>query len=324
MPTSSLSRRASRAVVARYSDHIALPILMKQPGTKEEKIEQAAALWMRPRTRSPSQAICEFYRFVKPQIRFAAPHIHWRAEGKIDYTAGPLRARSAAMDLFHPERKHRLKLYVRRVFITDDCADILPGYLRFLQVQKSSIRGSAPQHQPPKCCSTTRCWPRFGAALVKRSLAELAKMAEKEPEAYAGFWERFRRVLKEGLYEEQRAAREPVENWPRFRSTGRRWAGEPRRLLGRMKPGQDAIYYISGESVEAASKSPQIEGFAARGIEVLLLADPVDEFWIPAVGVYDSKTLKSVTRGGSDLEKIALPKTKRNRPMSRSPRAPMR
>jgi len=197
---------------------------------------------------------------------------------------------------------------VRRVFITDDCADILPGYLRFLQGIVDSedlplnISREMLQHNP--------LLAKIRAALVKRSLAELAKMAEKEPETYAGFWNDFGAVLKEGLYEDSEQ-RESLLKLARFRSTAGDGLVSLADYVGRMKPGQDAIYYISGESVEAASKSPQIEGFAARGIEVLLLADPVDEFWIPAVGVYDSKTLKSVTRGGSDLEKIALPEDKK-------------
>jgi len=297
-----------KSVVARYSDHIALPILMKQPGTKEEKLNEAAALWMRPKNEITSQQYAEFYRFVSH--RFDSPRltIHWRAEGKIDYTAVLFVPGARPMDLFHPERKHRLKLYVRRVFITDDCADILPGYLRFLQGIVDSedlplnISREMLQHNP--------LLAKIRAALVKRSLAELAKMAEKEPEAYAGFWNDFGAVLKEGLYEDSEQ-RESLLKLARFRSTAGDGLVSLADYAERMKPGQDAIYYISGESVEAASKSPQIEGFAARGIEVLLLADPVDEFWIPAVGVYDSKTLKSVTRGGSDLEKIALPEDKK-------------
>jgi molecular chaperone HtpG len=151
---------------------------------------------------------------------------------------------------------------------------------------------------------------KIRAALVKRSLAELTKMAEKEPETYASFWKDFGAVLKEGLYEDS-DQRESLLKLARFRSTAGDSLVSLADYVARMKPGQDAIYYISGESVEAASKSPQIEGFAARGIEVLLLADPVDEFWIPAVGAFDSKTLKSVTRGGSDLDKIDLPENKK-------------
>ncbi len=297
-----------KGIVARYSDHIALPILLKKAGAKEEKLNEAAALWMRPKNEITSQQYAEFYRFVSHGFDSPRLTIHWRAEGKIDYTALLFVPGARPMDLFHPERKHRLKLYVRRVFITDDCADILPGYLRFLQgiVDSEdlplSISREMLQHNP--------LLAKIRAALVKRSLAELTKMAEKEPETYISFWNDFGAVLKEGLYEDNER-HEILLKLARFRSTAGNDLVSLTDYVARMKPGQDAIYYISGESIEAAAKSPQIEGFAARGIEVLLLADPVDEFWIPAVGAFETKMLKSVTRGGSDLEKIALPEDKK-------------
>lgn len=292
-----------KGIVARYSDHIALPILLKQPGHKEEKLNEAAALWMKPKSEITQQQYGEFYRFVSHAFDNPRLTIHWKAEGKIDYTALLFVPGARPMDLFHPERKHRLKLYVRRVFITDDCADILPGYLRFLQGIVDSedlplnISREMLQHNP--------LLAKIRAALVKRSLSELTKLAEKEPESYADFWKDFGPVLKEGLYEDSEQ-RETLLKLARFRSTSGDKPVSLAEYVSRMKPGQDAIYYISAESIDAAAKSPQIEGFAARGIEVLLLADPVDEFWIPAVGTYDSKPFKSVTRGGSDLDKIPL------------------
>ncbi len=292
-----------KGIVARYSDHIALPILLKQPGHKEEKLNEAAALWMKPKSEITQQQYGEFYRFVSHAFDNPRLTIHWKAEGKIDYTALLFVPGARQMDLFHPERKHRLKLYVRRVFITDDCADILPGYLRFLQGIVDSedlplnISREMLQHNP--------LLAKIRAALVKRSLSELTKLAEKEPESYADFWKDFGPVLKEGLYEDSEQ-REILLKLARFRSTSGDKPVSLAEYVSRMKPGQDAIYYISAESIDAAAKSPQIEGFAARGIEVLLLADPVDEFWIPAVGTYDSKPFKSVTRGGSDLDKIPL------------------
>jgi molecular chaperone HtpG len=297
-----------KGIVARYSDHVALPILLKIAGAKEEKLNEAAALWMRPKGEITTLQYAEFYRFVSHGFDSPRLTIHWRAEGKIDYTALLFVPGARPMDLFHPERKHRLKLYVRRVFITDDCADILPGYLRFLQGIVDSedlplnISREMLQHNP--------LLAKIRSALVKRSLSELTKMAEKEPETYIGFWNDFGAVLKEGLYEDSEQ-RESLLKLARFRSTAGEGLVSLAEYVGRMKPGQDAIYYIGAESVEAAAKSPQIEGFSARGIEVLLLADPVDEFWIPAVGAFEGKTLKSVTRGGSDLEKISLPEDKK-------------
>jgi molecular chaperone HtpG len=296
-----------KSVVARYSDHIALPILLKAGG-KEEKLNEAAALWMRQKSDITQRQYAEFYRHVSHAFDEPRLTIHWRAEGKIDYTALLFVPGARPFDLFHPERKHRLKLYVRRVFITEDCADILPGYLRFLQGVVDSedlplnVSRELLQHNP--------LLAKIRAALVKRSLAELTKLSEKEPESYVAFWNDFGAVLKEGLYEDSEQ-REILLKLARFRSTAGESLVSLADYVGRMKPGQEAIYYISGESVEAAARSPQLEGFAARGVEVLLLADPVDEFWMPAVGAYDGKPLKSATRGGADLDKIALPEDKK-------------
>ena len=296
-----------KTIIARYSDHVSLPILLKAEG-KEEKLNEAAALWMRPKSEITERQYAEFYRHVSHGFDEPRLTIHWRAEGKIDYTALLFVPRSRPLDLFNPDRKHRVKLYVRRVFITDDCADILPGYLRFLQgiVDSEdlplSISREMLQHNP--------LLAKIRAALVKRSLSELAKLAEKEPESYADFWKDFGPVLKEGLYEDQEQ-RETLLKLARFRSTYGEGLVSLADYVGRMKPGQEAIYYLSGESVEAAARSPQLEGFAARGVEVLLLADPVDEFWIPNVGAYDAKPFKSATRGGAELDKIELSEEKK-------------
>ncbi|MEA2783305.1 MAG: molecular chaperone HtpG [Rhodospirillaceae bacterium] len=296
-----------KTVIARYSDHIALPILLKAADGKEEKLNEAAAIWMRPKSEITQRQYAEFYRHVSHGFDEPRLTIHWRAEGKIDYTALIFVPGARPMDIFHPERKHRLKLYVRRVFITDDCADILPGYLRFLQGIVDSedlplnVSREMLQHNP--------LLAKIRAALVKRSLSELAKLAEKDTETYDSFWNDFGAVLKEGLYEDTEQ-RETLLKLTRFRSTTATGLTSLADYVGRMKPGQDAIYYITGESVEAAARSPHLEGFAARGVEVLLLADPVDDFWIPAVGSYDGRVLKSVTRGGADLDKIALPEDK--------------
>ncbi|HEX4570772.1 MAG TPA: molecular chaperone HtpG [Dongiaceae bacterium] len=295
-----------KSIIVRYSDHIALPILLKADG-KEDRLNEAAALWMRPKSEITERQYAEFYRHVSHGFDEPRLTIHWRAEGKIDYTALLFVPKSRPFDLFHPERKHGVKLYVRRVFITDDCADLLPGYLRFLRGLVDSedlplsISREMLQHNPLVA--------KIRTALVKRALSELTKLTDKEPESYADFWKDFGPVLKEGLYEDQEQ-RETLLKLARFRSTQGEGLVSLADYVGRMKPGQEAIYYLSGESVEAAARSPQLEGFAARGVEVLLLSDPVDEFWIPNVGAYDAKPFKSVTRGGADLDKIALPEEK--------------
>jgi molecular chaperone HtpG len=290
-----------RHIVKTYSDHIALPIVLNEDG-KEETLNTAAALWTRSKSEITPEQYKEFYHHVAHSFDEPWLTIHTKAEGKIEYTNLLFVPSQKPFDLFDPARKNRVKLYVRRVFITDDCPELLPAYLRFLRGIVDSedlplnVSREMLQHNPVLA--------RMRAQLTKRIIGELTKKATDVPAEYAAFWENFGAVLKEGIYEdaEQRDAILPLV---RFRST----AGEDLVSLddyvGRMKPGQEAVYYITGDALETVKKSPQLEGFRARGVEVLLLTDPVDEFWIPAVGTYKDHALKSVTRGGADLSKIA-------------------
>src|SRR5262249_28392557 len=188
-------------------------------------------------------------------------------------------------DLFDPQRKNRVRLYVRRVFITDDCPELLPGYLRFLRGIVDSE--DLPLNVSREMLQNNPVLSRMKQQLTKRVIGELGKKAGEPAGDYATFWDNFGAVLKEGIYEdpEQRDAILPLA---RFRSTGSgAGAGEDLVSLddyvGRMKPGQEAIYYITGDALEALKRSPQLEGFRARGIAGLLLTDPVDAVWIPAV-----------------------------------------
>jgi molecular chaperone HtpG len=188
------------------------------------------------------------------------------------------------------------------VFITDTCEEVLPAYLRFLRGVVDSedlplnISREMLQHNP--------LLAKIRAGITKRVLGELQKKAKDAPDDYATFWSNFGAVLKEGLYEDHEN-RDTILSLARFRSMA---GDKPVGLadyVARMKPGQEAIFYITGDEAGALKKSPQLEGFAARGVEVLLLTDPIDEFWIPAVGKFQDKPFKSVTRGGADLDKIA-------------------
>jgi molecular chaperone HtpG len=207
-------------------------------------------------------------------------------------------------DLFHPDRKTNVRLYVKRVFITDNCEGLIPSYLRFLRGIVDSedlplnISREMFQHDPRLA--------KMRAGIVKRVLEAIAKKATEETENYQTFWTAFGPVLKEGIYEDYEN-RERLLQLARFRSTaGDDWVSLE-QYVARMKEGQDAIYTISGEEVDALKRSPQLEGFKAKGIEVLLLTDPVDEFWIPAVGRYKEKPFKSAASAGADLAKIAIP-----------------
>jgi molecular chaperone HtpG len=292
-----------RRIVTTHSDHVGLPIRLVEDG-KETVINAASALWTRAKADITPQQYAEFYHHVAHAFDDPWLTLHFRAEGKIEYTALVFVPATKPFDLFHPDRKHTLKLYVRRVFITDDCADVLPAWLRFLRgiVDSEdlplSLSREMLQHNP--------LLAKIRAGLVKRVLGELEKKADKAPDDYAKFWDNFGAVLKEGLYEDT-DQRGKLLGLVRFQSTASDGLVSLADYVGRMKPGQAAIYYISGEAGDTLKRSPQLEGFRARGVEVLLLTDPVDEFWIPAVTQFQDKPFKSVTRGGADLDKIEAP-----------------
>jgi molecular chaperone HtpG len=227
--------------------------------------------------------------------------MHFRAEGMIEYTGLLYIPSTRPFDIFHPDRKSPIKLYVRRVFITDDCPELIPAWLRFLRgvIDSEDLDLNVSREMLQK----NPVLAKIKSGLTKRVLGELQKKAEGEPEAFATFWENFGAVLKEGLYEDF-AYRDDLLKVVRFRSTHGDALVSLADYVGRMKEGQEAIYYISGEDMDAVTRSPQLEGFRKRGVEVLLLTDPVDEFWIPSVGVYEGKPFKSVTRAGADLSAI--------------------
>src|SRR5262245_45829068 len=278
-----------RHIVRKYSDHIALPIVLIADG-KEETINKASALWTRSKSEITAEQYKDFYHhhahaFDEPWLT-----LHFRAEGKIEYTALLFIPSTKPFDLFHPDRKHCVKLYVRRVYITDTCEDVLPAYLRFVRGIIDSedlplnISREMLQHNPLVA--------KIRAAVVKRVMGELQKKAKDAPEDYAKFWDNFGAVLKEGLYEDHEQ-RETLLSLVRMRSTASDQLTSLVDYIGRMKSGQDSIFYITGEDVGVLKKSPQLEGFAARGVEVLLLTDPIDEFWIPVVGTFQDKPFKS-------------------------------
>ena len=211
---------------------------------------------------------------------------------------------SRPFDLFDPDRKGRIKLYVKRVFITDD-ADILPRYLRF-------VRGLVDSADLPLNVSREKIQESPLLAAIRkgatsRVLSELERLAEKEPVAYAKIWETFGAVLKEGIYEDFER-RDALLALARFKTTASADAWRSLKdYVGALKPNQTAIYYLAGDDLERLKSSPHLEGFRARGIEVLLLPDPVDSFWVMPGGSFDGKPFKSVTQGAADL--AAIPRT---------------
>jgi molecular chaperone HtpG len=291
-----------RRIVKTYSDHIGLPIILDE-GDKRETINTASALWTRPRSEITAEQYKEFYHHVGHSFDDPWLTLHNKAEGVLEYTSLLFVPSTKPFDLFEPERKSRVKLYVRRVFITDEATDLLPAYLRFLRGIVDSE--DLPLNISREMLQSNPMVARIRQQLTRRILSELAKKAGEAADEYAKFWDNFGAVLKEGLYED-RDHREELLGLARFRSTTRDELVSLDDYITAMKPGQDAIYTIHGDSLDVIKKSPQLEGFRARGIEVLLLTDPIDEFWVPSIGRYKEKPFKSATRGGVDLDKIPL------------------
>jgi len=291
-----------RRIVKTYSDHIGLPIILNEGG-KEETINTASALWTRPRSEITAEQYKEFYHHVGHSFDDPWLTLHSKAEGVLEYTSLLFVPSTKPFDLFDPERKSRIKLYVRRVFITDEATELLPAYLRFLRGIVDSE--DLPLNISREMLQSNPMVARIRQQLTRRMLSELAKKAGETPDEYSKFWENFGAVLKEGLYED-RDHRDELLALARFRSTSRDELVSLDDYIAAMKPGQDAIYTIHGDNLDVIKKSPQIEGFQARGVEVLLMTDPIDEFWVSAIDRYKEKPFKSTTRGGVDLDKIPL------------------
>ncbi len=295
-----------RRIVKTYSDHIALPIVLAD-GNKEETINTASALWTRPRSEITAEQYKEFYHHVGHSFDEPWLTLHARAEGVLEYTLLLFVPSQKPFDLFDPERKPRLKLYVRRVFITDEGTELLPPYLRFVKGIVDSE--DLPLNISREMLQSNPMVARIRQQLTRRVLSELGKKANEAPDEYAKFWDNFGAVLKEGLYEDH-DQRETLLSLARFRSTSRDGLVSLDDYIAAMRPGQEAIYTITGDNLDLLKKSPQLEGFRARGVEVLLLVDPIDEFWVSAIGTYKEKPFKSATRGGVDLDKITPPEDK--------------
>ncbi len=291
-------------VIAKHSEHVALPIHLKD-GAEERHVNQQAALWTKSKSDITPEQYRDFYRHIAHAWDDPWATIHFKAEGKIDYTALLFIPSQRPMDLFTPERKQSLKLYAKRIFITDQSDEILPGWLRFVKglVDSEDLQLNISREMLQASPIITK----IRAALVKRIVSDLTKKSNDDDKApYESFWDNFGPVLKEGLYEDV-ASRDEILKLARFRSTASDGWVSLADYAGRMKEGQKAIYYITGDSLDTVARSAQLEGFKAKGIEVLLLTDPIDEFWIPAVEKFGEAEFRSVTRSGADLDEVKAP-----------------
>ncbi|MHB8815169.1 MAG: molecular chaperone HtpG [Steroidobacteraceae bacterium] len=297
-----------RALIRRYSDHIAFPVRMRKEGEASlelEAVNQAKALWTRPRSEITDEEYRQFYQHLAHDFTDPVAWSHNRVEGKREYTSLLYLPGRAPFDLWQRDAAHGLKLYVRRVFIMDDAEQFLPIYLRFVKgvVDSSDLPLNVSREllqQEPEV-------EAIRGSLTKRVLDMLAKLAKDEPEKYAAFWKEFGAVLKEGVPQDA-ANRPALLQLMRFASThepGNEPSVSLAQYVERMKPGQDRIYYIIGESVAAARSSPYIERLTQRGLEVLLLSERIDE-WVMGqlmgeVDGFPGKRFKDAARGDLEL-----------------------
>ncbi len=291
-------------IIREHSGAVAVPIdLVEKPGAEAKRIADGAAIWAKPKSEVKPEEYAEFYRGLSGQFDEPALTMHWRAEGRHEYTVLAFIPGSRPFDLFDPTRKGRNKLYVRRVLISED-ADILPGWLRFVRLVVDSA--DLPLNVSREMIQKSDVFAAIRKGVTNRIVQELGKLAENEPEKFAKVWEHFGAVIKEGLYEDPER-RDGLFKIARFVTTTH---SEGDRTLAQyvasLRENQTAIYYLTGDDAKRLAASPQLEGFKARGVEVLLLSDPVDSFWVSTSAGFDGKPFKSVSQGAADIKSIAL------------------
>ncbi len=298
-------RYTAETTIRSQSGHVPVPIVLKEtPDAEAVPVTDGAALWTRPKAEIGTEEYTDFYRSLAGQFDEPALTLHYRAEGLHEYSVLAFVPRSKPFDLFDPDRAGRMKLYVRRVFITDE-AELLPRYLRFVRGLVDSA--DLPLNVSREMIQASPALAAIRKGVANRVLSELEKLSAKDTEAYLEVWDTFGAVLKEGLYEDT-GRREALLSLARFKTTAS--AGAWRSLkdyAADLKDGQDAIYYVLGDDEDRLLASPQLEGFRARGVEVLLLPDHVDSFWVTAGAEFEGKPFRSVTQGLADLGGIALP-----------------
>ena len=282
-------------VVRKWADHVTLPITIARDG-KDLPANEGTALWRKAKSEVSEQSYNEFYRHLGHIFDAPWDTLHWRAEGMLEFYALLFIPGMKPFDPIDNDRESHVRLHVRRMFITDK-AELLPPWLRFVQgvVDTEDL----PLNVSREMLQTTPVLARIRKALVGRVLSEL-KTRSKDPEAYAKFWDNFGSVLKEGVWEDTEH-RKDLAGLLRFRSsTHEGWVSLP-DYVSRMQTGQDTIWHLTGDNVESLKSSPQLEGFRAKGIEVLLMTDPIDAFWPERLDSFEDKKLRSVTQAGDEI-----------------------
>ena len=294
-----------RQIIRLYSDHIDYPIVLDLGKAGEETVNTGSALWAKNKAEITDDQYKEFYHHISKNFDDPWLRLHFKAEGNIEYTGLLYIPSEQPYDLFQPDKKQGLKLYVNKVFISDKVEELLPTYLRFVKGVIDSADLSL--NISREMLQQSPLIAKIKQGTVSRLLKELKKRAENK-EDYAKFWEAFGAAFKEGIYEDM-SNRNEVAELARFVSTA-----ESEKLtsldeyISRMKPEQKSIYYITGDDVKTLMNNPQLEAFKAKGIEVLLLTDPIDEFWPQVLTTYKEKAIKHISQADEDL------KVERNEP----------
>jgi len=292
-------------IIRRYSDHISIPIFVTDGSEKNDEISKpvnsASAIWTRPKNKITQEQYKEFYNHVGHMFDDPWMVSHYKAEGKIEYTVLNFIPSTKPFDLYDPARENRLKLYVKKVFITDNCPELIPPYLRFLRGIIDSE--DLPLNISREMLQNNPVVTKIRNSLVKRTISDLKKKLTSDRQSYEEFWNNFGPVLKEGIYEDFER-KDSLLEIALFKNLNSDKLITLEEYVETMTKKQKNIYFITGDSYENIVNSPIIEGYKSRDINVLILDDPVDSFWTSATPSFNEKSFKSVTRGADDLESM--------------------
>ncbi len=292
-------------IIKRYSDHISIPIFVNDGSEKKDEqvdsVNSASAIWTRPKNKITEEQYKEFYNHAGQMFDDPWMTSHYKAEGKIEYTVLNFIPSTKPFDLYDPARENRLKLYVKRVFITDNCPELIPPYLRFLRGIIDSE--DLPLNISREMLQNNPVVTKIRSSLVKRTISDLKKKMGKDRESYEKFWENFGPVLKEGIYEDFER-KDSILEISLFKNSKSKKLITLNEYIESMGKKQKDIYFMTGDSYENIINNPSLEGYKSRDINVLILDDPVDSFWTSSTPSYQEKSFKSVTRGMDDLNKI--------------------
>jgi molecular chaperone HtpG len=302
-----LEQGALEQIVREHSSALTVPIdLIEKKGADPRRLTDGAALWMKPKTAIEPKDYTDFYQSLGGVFDEPALTVHWHAEGRYDYVVLAFVPGSRPFDLFDPSRPSRSRLYVKHVLVKED-AEVTPRWLRFVRLVVDSA--DLPLNVSRETIQESPVFAAIKKAVANRLLQELTKLAENDKDKFAKVWDNFGSVLKEGLYEDPEK-RDAIFELVRFATTVHPAGGRSLKdYAASLRPNQTAIFYLLGEDLDRLAASPHLEGFRERGIEVLLLPDPVDAFWVATAVGFDGKPFKSVTQGAADIKSVPLKET---------------